>query len=343
MSGALKRETKKGVTQEDGRRRREATTVALRKEKRDEGVSKRRMVASAASAAAPMMAEELSLDNLPAYCAGEHWWWAGGRDGAGGWGGRRRWRAKRVLVQRGGLYIPCTIPRGAGHLCHYPVSSQSHFPRSYACTLPPPPPFPLPSPRPAAARSDSPARQLEGVTAIRRLLSKESRPPVEPVMATGILPRLVELLAASGDAKTQFEAAWAITNIASTEHTRVVVDGGAVPALVQGMMSADPAVRDQCVWCIGNIAGDCTRYRDLLFATPGALQALMLNIQHPGSAALLGNATWALSNFCRGKPSPPLALAQPLLPALAWLLTQSEPSVVSDAAWGLSYLTDGDE
>jgi hypothetical protein len=80
MSGALKRESKKGVTQEDGRRRREATTVALRKEKRDEGVSKRRMVASAASeagtaasAGAGMLPAELSLDNLPSYCEGEHW------------------------------------------------------------------------------------------------------------------------------------------------------------------------------------------------------------------------------------------------------------------------------
>lgn len=186
------------------------------------------------------------------------------------------------------------------------------------------------------------ARQIEGVTAIRRLLSKESKPPVEPIVQSGILPRLVELLGAK-DAKLQFEAAWAITNIASTEHTRVVVDAGAVPALVQGMMASDSVVRDQCIWCVGNIAGDCTKFRDLLFNTPGALQALMLNIQHPETVTLLQNATWALSNFCRGKPSPPVSVAQPLLPALAWLLNQTDKNVLSDALWGLSYLTDGSE
>jgi importin subunit alpha-6/7 len=165
---------------------------------------------------------------------------------------------------------------------------------------------------------------------------------VEPILATGILPRLVALVTAP-EAKIAFEAAWAITNVASTEHTAAVVDAGAVPALVQGMMAADATVRDQCIWCVGNIGGDCVRFRDALYATPGALQALMLNLQNPETPALLANATWALSNFCRGKPSPPLAQAQPLLPALAWLVTQEATSVVSDALWGLSYLTDGPE
>lgn len=192
------------------------------------------------------------------------------------------------------------------------------------------------------------ATQLQGVTALRRLLSKESQPPVLPIVGTGVLPRLVSLLAsnthAAGDARLAFEAAWAITNIASTEHTRLVVEAGAVPALVTGMMAADAQLRDQCIWCMGNIVGDSTRYRDALIATPGAMQALMINIQHPETPALLANATWTLSNCCRGKPALTPAIAQPILPALGWLLTQSDaPQVLADTLWGLSYLTDSDE
>ena len=101
---------------------------------------------------------------------------------------------------------------------------------------------------------------LEGVVCIRRLLSKESSPPVEAVLGANILPRLVHILgAATNDPKLQFEAAWAITNIASTEFTRHVVDANAVEPLVAGMMSADATLRDQCIWCIGNIAGDCPK------------------------------------------------------------------------------------
>ncbi len=193
------------------------------------------------------------------------------------------------------------------------------------------------------ASGDS-ARQLEGVNAIRRLLSKESKPPVEAVLRAGVLPRLVQLLAggAGVDTKLQFEAAWAITNVASTEHTSAVVEAGAVPPLVAGMMSGDPELRDQCIWCLGNIAGDCAAYRDGLLNTPNALQAIMMNVQQPHSLQLLRNATWTLSNLCRGKPSPAAAHAQAVVPALAYLVTHTDKDVLTDALWGLSYLTDGE-
>lgn len=55
----------------------------------------------------------------------------------------------------------------------------------------------------------------------------------------------------------QFEAAWALTNIASTNQTRAVVEHGAVPGLVRNLRHHNPDLREQCAWCLGNIAGDC--------------------------------------------------------------------------------------
>ena len=194
----------------------------------------------------------------------------------------------------------------------------------------------------AAARSDQQAEILFGVTCVRRLLSKESSPPVKAVLTTGILPRLVELLVCP-DSKIQFEAAWALTNIASTEFTQAVVDAGAVPPLVRGMMSADANLREQSLWCIGNVSGEGSQLRDLLINTPGCVEALLQNLAYPGNIALLRNATWTLSNLCRGKPSPSPAAVQAFLPALAFLLNNADLGVLTDALWGISYLTDGDD
>ncbi|XP_052738843.1 importin subunit alpha-5 [Bicyclus anynana] len=183
---------------------------------------------------------------------------------------------------------------------------------------------------------------MTAARAARRMLSREQNPPISIMVEAGVLKPLVAALDRDDCQDLQFEAAWAITNIASGthEHTMAVIDAGAVPKLVT-LLGRGGTVGEQSAWALGNVAGDGAMQRDVVLAH-GALPALLPMLAPSTPPSQLRTAAWTYSNLCRNKnPLVPLDLVAPALPFVTDLLTVSDPDVLTDICWAISYLTDG--
>lgn len=101
----------------------------------------------------------------------------------------------------------------------------------------------------------------------------------------------------------------------------------------------DEEVREQAVWALGNIAGDNVDFRDHCLAC-GVMQPLLALVVPQAKVPLLRNATWTISNLCRGRPQPSFELILPALSSLRMLLQIDDDEILIDACWALSYLSE---
>lgn len=193
------------------------------------------------------------------------------------------------------------------------------------------------------ASSGDPNIQLNAVQSARRLLSSDRNPPIDDLINSGILPILVQALRRHDNPSLQFEAAWALTNIASgtSQQTQAVVNADAVPLFLDLLRSPHQNVCEQAVWALGNIIGDGPQLRDYVIKL-GVVEPLLSFIKPSMPLTFLRNVTWVIVNLCRNKdPPPPLDTIREILPSLCLLIHHTDNNILVDTVWAISYLTDG--
>lgn len=193
--------------------------------------------------------------------------------------------------------------------------------------------------------SDS-SGQLEGVRKIRKSLSRNTNPPIHVFIKLGAIPKLVSFLSWNHNTDMQFEACWAITNVASgnSEQTKQLVEHKAVEPLIE-LLLCEEKVADQAIWALGNIAGDSPVFRNLVLECNILNNLLTLaghiTSNYENNIHRIRNIAWTCTNLCRNRyPPTEMRYIEHILPLINQLMLIPDTQVVTDALWGLSYVTD---
>lgn len=193
-----------------------------------------------------------------------------------------------------------------------------------------------------AASSTDATKRFDAVQTARKMVAQQQDPPINELIRVGFVPILVESLKWEQHPQLQFEAAWALTNIASgtSEQTHIVVQSGAVSLFIALLSSNDTCVAEQCVWALGNITGDGPQLRDFVISQ-GIIPPLLQRVTPQSPVKFLRTLTWTISNLCRNKePPPPVAAMQQLIPPLIYLVQQPDREIKTDACWAFAFIAD---
>ncbi|KAG0250985.1 hypothetical protein DFQ27_009104, partial [Actinomortierella ambigua] len=167
-----------------------------------------------------------------------------------------------------------------------------------------------------------------------------------PVVAYATSPEFKDVLEGiltGTDAEQQLLATWVITNMAASSSALCEAAMTTTPHLISFLDGQNVALVDQSAWALGNMAAEGPAFSERLRAN-GALPPL-IKLLDSKDLNLVQTACFALSNLARGQgtANEDLLKAGLVPPLLRHLRVDTEPAVISEAAWVIVYLTSGPE
>jgi len=178
---------------------------------------------------------------------------------------------------------------------------------------------------------------LKATRILRKILSKSDDPPINDIISSGLVFYLTSLVNVQMDDEILKESTWAILNIlfGNSDVTKVVVQTGIVPHLVQLIKHPLIEIKESVVWSIANIAGDNQPYREDILSL-NVIEDI-LNCVNTTNKKLRRTAIWCLANLTRGKISN--VHFKYMLPYFSSLVNGRDKKVTSDTLWIMAYTT----
>jgi hypothetical protein len=105
----------------------------------------------------------------------------------------------------------------------------------------------------------------EAVIAVRTIVAREaSEPIIQRVVDSGAVPLLIAFMRDPSFPQLQYEACWIVTNISSGSNLQCqsIIDKGGIEVLLRILYENRAQLSRQALWGLGNIAGDCAKFRD---------------------------------------------------------------------------------
>lgn len=100
---------------------------------------------------------------------------------------------------------------------------------------------------------------------LRQILTTNENPPYDEIVSSGIISKLISYLSDTSESELRVDSLLCLVNISSGSHEQTNSVLPASSYFIAYLLSDSIEIRHYSTWAIGNLAGDCQEYRDILF------------------------------------------------------------------------------